>query len=101
MIKRVIASPSRGNLPHHHDRQTPGRGSVGETDPRPEERLLSLRAAGILGASVLVALFAGMLTYLAAGGLARGGWGADTASAVIAVVVAFAGTVRFLNAIVA
>jgi hypothetical protein len=92
MIKRITGSPS-GREP-----SPPGLGE-GQVDQR-EKSLLTARAAGILGASLIVSLSTAGLTYLAVGGLAPGEIPAATASAAIAAVAAFAGSVRFLNSVV-
>lgn len=58
--------------------------------------LLSARSAAILGASFLVALITGVLTYLALGRSAAG-----VAGALLAAGTAFAGTIRLLLTIIA
>jgi hypothetical protein len=90
MIKRLRASSSKRNLPTGHELQTLNSGP--ERDGR---GLLTPRAAGILGASFVIALCAGVLTYLAIGNMP-----ARAAGAVIAAGAAFAGTVRLLDSII-
>jgi hypothetical protein len=58
--------------------------------------LLSARSAGILGAALLVALIAGVLTDLALGRT-----GSALAGAILAAGTTFAGTIRLLMTIVA
>jgi hypothetical protein len=71
------------------DPQTRNRGSG-------DSWLLTPRSAGILGASVIIAMVAGLLTYLAVGaGTAGLAWAVLTAGA------AFAGAIRLLNSIIA
>jgi hypothetical protein len=62
--------------------------------------ILTGRSAGILGASLLIALCTAGLTYVAVGGLTSGEVAASVASAAIAAVTAFAAAVRFLDTIV-
>jgi len=58
--------------------------------------LLSARSAAILGASFLIGVIAGTLTYLTLGGSP-----ADFAGAILAGGAAFAGAIRLLMAIIA
>lgn len=58
--------------------------------------LLSARSAAILGASLLTALIAGVLTYLALGRTVPG-----MAGAILAAGTTFAGTIRLLITIIA
>lgn len=89
MFRRLRGSSPGSQLPQDHESQT----ICPPTSP--EKSLLTPRAAGILGASLIVGLCAGGLTYMAVG---------DTqsrfAGAVLAGGAAFAGTVKLLNAII-
>jgi hypothetical protein len=86
---RVSEDPSEGN---------PRGRSVTETShSEPAAKgLLSARSAAILGSSFLIAVIAGVLTYLALGRSAAG-----LAGAILATGTAFAGAVRLLITIIA
>jgi hypothetical protein len=102
MIMRVSPNHSKGNLPKDYNWPTGDHGPAeggdegGErTDPH-QRGLLSARAAGILGASFIVAMGAGGLTYLVVGTPVAG-----LAAAGLAAGAAFAGAIRLLIAIIA
>lgn len=90
MIIRVSDDPPEGNLPGHGDPETP------HGLPGSAVRLLSGRAAAILGTSFLIAVIAGVLTYLALGHSAAG-----LPSGILAAGAAFAGAIQLLNSIIA
>ena len=89
MISRLSDGYSAGN---------PRDRSVTETSDEEQggRGLLSARSAAILGASFLVALIAGALTYLALGRSDP-----SLAGAILAAGTAFAGTIRLLITIIA
>lgn len=90
MIKRLHNKASEQKVPINREPETP------ESPPAVRPGLLPGRWAGILGASFLVAVCAGVLTYLAVSKP-----GADLAGAVLAGGAAFAGAVRLLDSIIA
>lgn len=90
MIKRLQKNASAQEVPGSHDWETSGSG----TDA--DGRLLTVRSAGILGASFVIAVCAGVLTYLAVGKP-----GAGLAGAALAGGAAFAGAIQLLNSIIA
>jgi hypothetical protein len=90
MIIRVSDYPSEGNLPGHRDPQT----SDGE--PYGKAGLLPARSAAILGASLLIAVIAGMLADIALGKSA-----ASVPGSILAAGTTFAGAIRLLNSIIA
>ncbi len=89
MTTRVSDDPPQGNPRYQSVTET----SDGGQGPR---GLLSARSAAIIGTSFLVALIAGVLTYLALGRSAAG-----VAGALLAAGTAFAGTIRLLLTIIA
>lgn len=89
MTIRVSEDPPEGNPRDQAITET----SDGGQDSR---SLLPARSAAILGTSFLVALIAGVLTYLALGRSAAG-----VAGALLAAGTAFAGTIRLLITIIA
>jgi hypothetical protein len=90
MIKRLQKNASPEQVPGSHDWETSG--SAANTDGR----LLTVRSAGIIGASFMIAICAGVLTYLAVGKPGPG-----LAGAVLAGGAAFAGAIQLLNSIIA
>lgn len=90
MIFRVSDHPPEGN--------NRGGGDPEISDPQPDAKggLLSARAAAILGASFLIGIIAGGLTYFALGRSAS-----SLAGSVLAGGTAFGGTVRLLITIIA
>lgn len=84
-MSNLRQSRSIGNLPEGEDSQTAGR----------ESALLTPRAAGILGASLIVAVTGGVLAWMALG-RAASAW----PGAVIVGVTAFAGAVTFFRGII-
>jgi hypothetical protein len=68
---------------------------VPETAPITNSKLLSGRAAAIIGASFVIAVCAGTLTYLTAGRSS-----ASLAGAILVGAAAFAGAIRLLDSII-
>jgi hypothetical protein len=100
MSKRVTLSLSKGKMPDDPRPQTHAEDPP-VTKPRLNEKpLLSGRAAGIIGASLVFAMCAAALTYLAADRLTSSDMIAAIASAVFVAASVFASGVRFLNTIV-
>ena len=62
----------------------------------PENKMLTGRSAGIIGASFLISVTAGVLTYLAVGSSH-----ADLGAAFLAGGAAFASAIRLLNSVIA
>lgn len=90
MSKIVRPARSNGEVPRT------GNGETGSRRPGEDPCLLTLRSAAILGASVLIAVIAGGLTYLGTRGVIAGlAWAALGGGA------AFAGAIRLLNSIIA
>jgi hypothetical protein len=89
MIKRLQKNASPVKVPSSNNWETPGIPPIGD-------RLLTSRAAAILGASFAIAVCTGILTYLTVGKP-----GAGQAAAVLAGSAAFVGAIRFLNSIIA
>lgn len=71
------------------------RGETPETASPTNGKLLSGRAAAIIGASFVIAVCAGALTYLAAGKSS-----ASLAGAIVVGAAAFAGAIRLLDSII-
>jgi hypothetical protein len=90
MIKRLAKNPSSRKVPSSHDPETP------ESGPDADGRLLTVRSAAILLASFVIAVCAGVLTYLAVGKPGTG-----LAGAVLTGGTAFAGAIQLLNSIIA
>ena len=86
MIQRLQKKASQQKVPSSLHPET------SENETAPDGRLLSGRAAAIIGASFLIAICAGALTYLAVGKP-----GADIAGAILAGGAAFAGSIRLLD----
>ena len=88
MTHRVSDDPPQGNRPPSGDPEITDRPSGSKGG------LLSARAAAILGASFLIAVIAGALTYFAVGKSA-----ASLPSGILAAGAAFPGAIRLLNSI--
>jgi len=89
MIKRLQKKASQEKVPSSRRRETPEIGPFAD-------RLLTGRSAGIIGASFVIAVCAGALTYLA---VSKPGTG--LAGAILAGGAAFAGALRLLDSIIA
>lgn len=89
MIFRVSNPSPEGN------NRSPGDPETSDSQPDAKGGLLSARAAAILGASFLIAIIAGGLTYLALGRSTP-----SLAGAVLAAGTAFAGAIRLLITII-
>jgi hypothetical protein len=89
MTIRLSDDPPEGNPRSRSVMETP------HSEPG-AKGLLSARSAAILGASFLIAVVAGVLTYLALGRSATG-----LAGAILAAGTAFAGAIRLLITIIA
>jgi hypothetical protein len=88
MIKRLSKSASQGKVPGGNGRETP------ELPAIPDDKLTG-RWAGLIGASFVIAVFAGVLTYFAAG---KSG---SLAGAALAGGAAFGCALGLLNSIIA
>jgi|HubBroStandDraft_5_1064220.scaffolds.fasta_scaffold2798929_1 hypothetical protein len=89
MIQRVQKKVSQQQVPSSRDWETP------EAAPTTSSKLLSGRAAAIIGVSFAIAVCAGTLTYLTAGKR-----GASLAEAILVGAAAFAGAIRLLDSII-
>jgi hypothetical protein len=89
MFQRIQKKTSQQKVPSGRYREAP------ESAPVADSKLLSGRAAAIIGASFVIAVCAGMLTYLSAGKS-----GASLAGAILVGAVAFAGAIRLLDSII-
>lgn len=89
MFQRLQKKASRQKAPGSRNWETP------ETAPTTNSKLLSGRAAAIIGASFAIAVCAGTLTYLAVGK-----HGATLAEPILVGAAAFAGAIRLLDSII-
>lgn len=89
MFQRLQKKASQQKVSGSRYRETP------ESAPTTDSKLLSGRAAAIIGASFVIAVCAGTLTYLTAGKS-----GASRAAAILVGAAAFAGAIRLLDSII-
>jgi hypothetical protein len=89
MFQRLQKKASQQKVPSSPYWETP------ETARASNSKLLSGRAAAIIGASFVIAVCAGTLTYLAAGKSS-----ASLAGAILVGATAFAGAIRLLDSII-
>lgn len=89
MFQRLQKKASHQKVPSSRYWKTP------ETAPITNSKLLSGRAAAIIGASFVIAVCAGTLTYLTAGKSSP-----SLAGAILVGAAAFAGSIRLLDSII-
>jgi len=89
MIQRLQKKASQQKVPSSHNWETP------ETAPTTSSKLLSGRAAAIIGASFVIGVCAGTLTYLTVGKRSP-----SLAEAILVGAAAFAGAIRLLDSII-
>lgn len=89
MFQRLQKKASQQKAPSSSYWKTP------ESAPTTNSKLLGGRAAAIIGASFVIAVCAGTLTYLAAGKS-----GASLAGAILAGAAVFAGAIHLLDSII-
>jgi hypothetical protein len=89
MFQRLQKKAAQQKVPSSRYLETP------ETTPATNGKLLSGRAAAIIGASFVIAVCAGTLTYLTAGKSS-----ASLAGAILIGAAAFAGAIRLLDSII-
>ena len=89
MLQRLPKKTSQQKVPSSRYWETP------KPAPAANSKLLSGRAAAIIGASFMIAVCAGTLTYLAAGKS-----GASLAGAILVGAAAFAGAIHLLDSII-